>query len=84
LFGSRLINLHDVDITGYCKGRGFAGVMKRHSSKGLRASHGVSIAHLPQGSTGQCQDPDTSFKGKKMARHLGAKTVSAKYEVSSC
>lgn len=64
-----------VDITGYSKGKGFAGVMKRHNFKGLRASHGVSIAHRSQGSTGQCQDPGKTFKGKKMAGHLGAKRV---------
>ncbi|WP_339048617.1 50S ribosomal protein L3 [Candidatus Mesenet endosymbiont of Phosphuga atrata] len=64
-----------VDITGYSKGKGFAGVMKRHNFKGLRASHGVSIAHRSQGSTGQCQDPGKTFKGKKMAGHLGVKRV---------
>ncbi len=64
-----------VDITGYSIGKGFAGVIKRHNFKGLRASHGVSIAHRSQGSTGQCQDPGKTFKGKKMAGHLGAKRV---------
>ncbi|GFR17457.1 50S ribosomal protein L3 [Trichonephila clavata] len=53
------------------KGKGFVGVMKRHNFSGLRASHGVSIAHRSQGSTGQCQDPGRVFKGKKMAGHLG-------------
>ncbi len=64
-----------LDITGYSKGKGFAGVMKRHNFSGLRASHGVSIAHRSQGSTGQCQDPGRVFKGKKMAGHLGNSRV---------
>jgi large subunit ribosomal protein L3 len=64
-----------LDITGNSKGKGFAGVMKRHNFSGLRASHGVSIAHRSQGSTGQCQDPGRVFKGKKMAGHLGDSRV---------
>ncbi|MFV9838506.1 MAG: 50S ribosomal protein L3 [Aaplasma endosymbiont of Hyalomma asiaticum] len=64
-----------VDVTGYTIGRGFAGVMKRHNFRGLRASHGVSIAHRSQGSTGQCQDPGRVYKGKKMAGHLGNSKV---------
>ncbi|ABD45271.1 50S ribosomal protein L3 [Ehrlichia chaffeensis str. Heartland] len=64
-----------VDITGYSLGKGFAGVMKRHNFKGLKASHGVSIAHRSQGSTGQCQDPGRVYKGKKMAGQLGNSKV---------
>ncbi|MBV0899225.1 MAG: 50S ribosomal protein L3 [Wolbachia endosymbiont of Fragariocoptes setiger] len=64
-----------LDITGHSIGKGFAGVMKRHNFSGLRASHGVSIAHRSQGSTGQCQDPGRVFKGKKMAGHLGNSRV---------
>ncbi|MDB1135260.1 50S ribosomal protein L3 [Candidatus Anaplasma sp. TIGMIC] len=64
-----------VDVTGYTIGRGFAGVMKRHNFSGLRASHGVSISHRSQGSTGQCQDPGRVFKGKKMAGHMGNRRV---------
>ena len=60
-----------VDVTGTSKGKGFAGGMKRHGFKGLRASHGVSINHRSLGSTGQCQDPGKVFKGKKMAGHMG-------------
>ncbi|TZF77876.1 50S ribosomal protein L3 [Anaplasma marginale] len=60
-----------VDVAGRSIGRGFAGVMKRHNFGGLRASHGVSISHRSQGSTGQCQDPGRVFKGKKMAGHMG-------------
>ncbi|UWI83170.1 50S ribosomal protein L3 [Wolbachia endosymbiont of Howardula sp.] len=64
-----------LDITGFTIGKGFAGVMKRHNFSGMRASHGVSIAHRSQGSTGQCQDPGRVFKGKKMAGHLGNKRI---------
>ena len=53
------------------RGKGFAGVMKRHNVSGLRASHGVSVSHRSHGSTGQCQDPGKVFKGKKMAGQYG-------------
>ena len=56
-----------VDVFAKSKGKGFAGVMKRHNFRGLRASHGVSISHRSHGSTGHCQDPGRVFKGKKMA-----------------
>ncbi len=64
-----------VDVSGVSIGKGFAGAMKRHNFRGLRASHGVSISHRSHGSTGQCQDPGRVFKGKKMAGHMGAKKV---------
>ncbi|QHI95906.1 50S ribosomal protein L3 [Aristophania vespae] len=64
-----------VDVTGQSKGKGFAGVMKRHNFAGLEATHGVSISHRSHGSTGQRQDPGKVFKGKKMAGHLGDERV---------
>ncbi len=64
-----------VDVTGISVGKGFAGAMKRHNFGGLRASHGVSISHRSHGSTGQRQDPGRTFKGKKMAGHLGDERV---------
>ena len=64
-----------VDVTGTSIGKGFAGGMKRHNFHGLRATHGVSVSHRSLGSTGQRQDPGKTFKGKKMAGHLGAKRV---------
>ena len=60
-----------VDVSGTTIGKGFAGGMKRHGYKGLRASHGVSVKHRSLGSTGQSQDPGKVFKGKKMAGHMG-------------
>ena len=64
-----------VDVKGITIGKGFAGTMKRHNFKGLFATHGVSISHRSQGSTGQCQDPGRTFKGKKMAGQLGSSRV---------
>jgi large subunit ribosomal protein L3 len=60
-----------VDVTGTSVGKGFAGGMKRHNFGGLRASHGVSVSHRSHGSTGNRQDPGKTFKGKKMAGHMG-------------
>ena len=59
-------------------GKGFAGAMKRHNFKGMRASHGVSISHRAHGSTGQNQNPGKVFKGKKMAGHLGDEITTTK------
>ena len=64
-----------VDVSGTSIGKGFAGAMKRHNFKGLRASHGVSVSHRSHGSTGQCQEPGKVFKGKKMAGHMGSARV---------
>jgi large subunit ribosomal protein L3 len=64
-----------VDVTGTTIGKGFAGPMKRWNFSGLEASHGVSVSHRSHGSTGQRQDPGRTFKGKKMAGHLGAERV---------
>jgi len=64
-----------VDVTSVSIGKGFAGVMKRHNFSGLRATHGVSVSHRSHGSTGQRQDPGRTFKGKKMAGHMGHTTV---------
>ena len=64
-----------VDVTGSTVGKGFAGAMKRWNFGGMRATHGVSVSHRAHGSTGQRQDPGKTFKGKKMAGHLGQETV---------
>ena len=62
-----------LDVKSKTIGKGFAGVMKRWTFGGLRASHGVSVSHRSHGSTGQRQDPGKVFKGKKMAGHMGDK-----------
>jgi large subunit ribosomal protein L3 len=64
-----------VDISGLTVGKGFAGVIKRWSFGGLRATHGVSVSHRSHGSTGQRQDPGKVFKNKKMAGHMGQDNV---------
>ena len=64
-----------IDITGTTVGKGFQGAMKRWNFGGMRATHGVSVSHRAHGSTGQRQDPGKTFKGKKMAGHLGQETV---------
>lgn len=61
-----------VDVTGISKGRGFAGVMKRHNFSGQRASHGVKKVHRHAGGTGCNTFPARTFKGKRMAGQLGA------------
>jgi large subunit ribosomal protein L3 len=66
-----------VDVTGISKGKGFAGVIKRHNFSSNRASHGNSISHNRPGSTGQNQDPGRVFPGKRMAGHLGAVKTTA-------
>jgi len=60
-----------VDVAGVTKGKGFAGVIKRHHFASNRATHGNSISHNKPGSTGQNQDPGRVFPGKRMAGHLG-------------
>ncbi len=60
-----------VDVQGTSIGKGFAGVMKRWSFGGGRATHGNSKAHRKPGSIGQNQTPSRVFPGKKMAGHMG-------------
>jgi large subunit ribosomal protein L3 len=67
-----------IDIRGVTIGKGFAGVMKKWLFAGLEASHGVSISHRSHGSTGQRQDPGKTFRGKKMAGHMGVENVTMK------
>jgi large subunit ribosomal protein L3 len=62
-----------IDVTGKTKGKGYAGVMKRHGFHGLRASHGVERKHRSPGSIGACATPGRVFKGMKMAGRMGGK-----------
>lgn len=62
-----------VDVTGVTKGKGFAGVIKRHHFSSQDASHGNSLSHRAPGSIGQRQSPGKVFKGKKMSGQLGNK-----------
>ena len=67
-----------ISVRGETTGKGFAGVMKRWNFRGLEASHGVSVSHRSHGSTGQRQDPGKTFRGKKMAGHLGVNNITIK------
>ncbi|MBN1171633.1 MAG: 50S ribosomal protein L3 [Micromonosporaceae bacterium] len=60
-----------IDVTGKTKGKGFAGVMKRHGFHGLKASHGVERKHRSPGSIGACATPARVFKGVRMAGRMG-------------
>lgn len=64
-------DVKSVDVTGTTKGRGTAGVMKRHGFHGQRASHGVKKVHRHQGGTGMNTSPARVFKGKRMAGRFG-------------
>jgi len=64
-----------VDVTGVSKGRGTAGVMKRHGFKGLGAAHGVHRKHRAPGSIGGCATPGRVFKGRKMAGRMGHERI---------
>ncbi|WP_350280928.1 50S ribosomal protein L3 [Kribbella sp. HUAS MG21] len=64
-----------VDVSATSKGKGFAGVMKRHGFGGLRATHGVHKKHRSPGSIGGCATPGRVFKGLRMAGRMGAENV---------
>ncbi len=60
-----------IDVTGISKGKGFAGVMKRHNFSGQGASHGNHKSHRVPGAIGACATPARVFKGMKMAGQMG-------------
>jgi large subunit ribosomal protein L3 len=60
-----------VDVTGTTRGKGFAGVMKRHGFHGVSASHGQKRNHRKPGSIGAGSTPSRVFKGMKMSGHMG-------------
>ena len=60
-----------VDVTGTTKGKGTAGVMKRHGFHGVGASHGAHRNHRKPGSIGAAATPSRVFKGIKMAGRMG-------------
>jgi large subunit ribosomal protein L3 len=64
-----------VDVTGTSKGRGTAGVIKRWGFSGMPATHGTKKKHRHPGSIGQRKFPGRVYKGKRMAGHYGAETV---------
>ena len=64
-----------VDVTGKTKGKGTAGVMKRHGFHGLGASHGTQRKHRAPGSIGGCATPGRVFKGVRMAGRMGGERL---------
>jgi large subunit ribosomal protein L3 len=66
-----------VHVTGTSKGKGFAGVMKRHNFKGGPGGHG-SHAHREPGSVGQASTPSRVFKGTRLPGHMGTDTVTVR------
>jgi large subunit ribosomal protein L3 len=64
-----------VDVTAVSKGKGFAGVMKRHNFGGQKASHGAHRIHRMPGSVGACATPARVFKGTRMAGRMGNQKV---------
>ncbi len=67
-----------VDVTATSKGRGFAGVMKRHNFSGQRASHGVKKVHRHAGGTGCSASPSRLFKGIRMGGQYGNAQVTTR------
>jgi large subunit ribosomal protein L3 len=63
------------DVIGVSKGKGFAGVMKRHGFKGLGAGHGTHKKHRSPGAIGACATPSRVFKGTRMAGQMGHQRV---------
>jgi large subunit ribosomal protein L3 len=64
-----------IDVVGTSKGKGFAGVMKRHNFKGVSASHGSHRNHRKPGSIGASSTPSRVFKGMRMAGRMGGDRV---------
>ena len=74
-----LADLKKIDVVGTSKGRGTAGVMKRHNFSGQRASHGVKRVHRHGGSIGQSADPARVLKGTKMPGRFGNARTTVRY-----
>jgi len=71
-----------IDVTAVSKGKGFAGVMKRHGFSGLGASHGAHRVHRAPGAIGACATPSRVFPGTRMAgRSGGRKTTTLNLRV---
>ena len=67
-----------IDVTGISKGKGFAGVVKRHHFKGGPRTHGQSDRERAPGSIGQTTTPGRVYKGKRMAGRMGHERVTIK------
>ena len=67
-----------VDVTGTSKGKGYAGVVKRHHFSGGPKTHGQSDRHRAPGSSGQGTTPGRVYKGKRMSGRMGNEQVTVK------
>lgn len=67
-----------VDVTGWSKGKGFAGTVKRHGFHGGPKTHGQSDRHRAPGSVGAGTSPGRVFKGMRMAGHMGQRRVTVR------
>jgi large subunit ribosomal protein L3 len=67
-----------LDVTGISKGKGFAGVVKRHHFAGGPKTHGQSDRHRAPGSIGATTSPGRVFKGTRMAGHMGDRRVTTR------
>lgn len=70
--------IKSVDVTGTMKGRGTAGVMKRHNFSGLETTHGVQRKHRAGGSIGSNTSPGRVLKGVKMGGHYGNSKITTR------
>lgn len=73
-----LADVKSVDVIGTSKGRGYAGVMKRHNFAGQRATHGVKKVHRHAGGTGCSASPSRVFKGRRMSGQYGNARVTTR------
>lgn len=79
LFAEEMFELGDViNVTGTSKGKGYAGVVKRHHFKGGPRTHGQSDRERAPGSIGQTTTPGRVYKGKRMSGRMGSDTVTIK------
>jgi len=67
-----------INVTGFSKGKGFAGVVKRHHFAGGPKTHGQTDRHRAPGSIGATTFPGRVLKGKRMAGHMGSRRVTAR------
>lgn len=74
---AQFAEVKSVDVTGTSKGKGFAGVMKRHNFGGGPGGHGAHFHRAP-GSIGQCASPSRVFKGVRLPGHMGCDTVTTR------
>jgi large subunit ribosomal protein L3 len=75
LTAETLVKGEYIDVTAVSRGKGFAGVMKRHGFHGMSASHGTHKTHRAPGSIGQCATPARVFRGLRMAGRMGNEKV---------